>query len=144
MNTTSFTRLRLAAAIALAALAAPLAAKSPMAVVPGAAPDVSVEAARLCTDLFYAGRLAALVERMTPEMSWRMQGVGGLAAYRADLLAALGAETEVVAETRETVGGDTVHRRVARFERGAGSEIEITWTFDAGGAIDDFDVRPRG
>jgi hypothetical protein len=116
---------------------------APPAVAPSSNADTSVETARLCTRLFFEGELDALVARMTPAMREKIRGVEGLAAFRGGVVAQIGAETELIAETVETSDDRIVHRRVARFERASDPPVEITWAFDRTGAITGFSIRPK-
>jgi murein DD-endopeptidase MepM/ murein hydrolase activator NlpD len=84
-----------------------------------------------------------LVKRMTPELRDKVRGLEGLAAFRAGVRTQLGEQIELLSESVETRDTRVVHRRVARFERSADAEVEITWAFDGAGAISGFSVRPR-
>lgn len=142
----SFRRTAFSAVLVMTAvrvLAAQSEIHAPPAVARSTAADTSVETARLCTRLFFEGKLDTLVERMSPAMRDKIHGLDGLAAFRGGVVAQLGGETELIAETVETLEDRVVHRRVARFERASDPPVEITWAFDRTGAITGFSIRPK-
>jgi hypothetical protein len=96
---------------------------------------------RELTESFYAGRTAQIWERMEPAMRNALGGPGALAAFQARVVADLGAETAVEAESVTPMGGTRVYRRRARFARFPGVVL-VEWTVRPDGRVAGFRIAP--
>lgn len=105
--------------------------------------DPTVERGREFTEAFYAGELESIVEVFTDDMRNALGGLEELAAFREQVLAQLGAESEVVDEQVRESAGLRVYRRQARF-RNAPGPLLVLWAFDAEGHVAAFAIRPPG
>ncbi len=122
-----------------AAFAAALLAVSPLSGQDAAA-DPHLERGRALTEAFYAGELDGIVASFNAPMRDALGGVEGLAAFRDQLAAQLGAEAEVVREAVRDVQGHRVYQRVVRYEN-APTPFVVTWAFDAADQIAGFSIQ---
>jgi murein DD-endopeptidase MepM/ murein hydrolase activator NlpD len=98
-------------------------------------------AGRQATERFYAGEVAELWGAMTEEMHAGLGGEPALAAFRAQVAAQLGDETQVLSEDVSEAGGYMTYRRIARFEKSP-APVVVQFSFDGEGRIAGFYVRP--
>lgn len=145
----SATRARLLSvtlAAAIAAVPGAAGAQQPAAQPPAARVDSADARAtgREYTRRFFAGDLAALWSRFTPEMRQAMKDdSSSLRAFHGQVTGQLGAEVELVREEARDAGGGRVHyARTIRFERGGAQRFVVNWVTAADGAIAGFVIRP--
>ena len=144
---------KLGAALLRAALAAAVACTLPgiaRAQQPPAPPATGADSAdaratgREYTRRFFAGDLAALWSRFTPEMRQAMkEDSATLRAFHGQVTGQLGAEAELLREEVRDAGAGRVHyARTIRFERGGAQRFVVTWVTGPDGAIAGFAIRP--
>lgn len=137
----------LCAALALAASLLPRASSAQQPGAPASARGDSADAraaGREYTRRFFAGDLAALWARFTPEMRQAMkEDSATLRAFHGQVTGQLGAETELLREEVREAGAGRVHyARTIRFARGGAQPFVVNWVTGPDGAIAGFAIRP--
>ncbi|HSQ61460.1 MAG TPA: M23 family metallopeptidase [Acidobacteriota bacterium] len=106
------------------------------------APAVPASESARYTAWFLAGDLDSLLPRFTPEMLVRVGGREGLSAFRQNVVATLGGDVSVGADSVSTRDTLRVHRHSLR-GAATGLEAEIAWALDVRGAVAGFSVKPK-
>ena len=108
---------------------------------PVRADEATLAAGRAHTGLFRSGDLDALWDAMTDEMRQALGSREALSGLRTAVESGFGAEETVLSETAERQSGYRIYLRVAR-HAGNPAPLVTQWTYDGGGAIAGFFVRP--
>ncbi|WP_274627500.1 M23 family metallopeptidase [Arvimicrobium flavum] len=86
--------------------------------------------------------MTGIWENMTPEMQESLGDEDALARLRNDLRRSAGSETEILEETTESRGGQTLYLRTSRWT-GIDAPILMRWAFNEDGQISGFFVQPK-
>lgn len=106
---------------------------------PPAAPPL--EQGRELTAMLYEGKDVEVWSRFSDKMKQAIGRVENLAALRAQVSAQVGAETSILDERVEAVGGMSVYMRPTRFSKAPGP-VMVQWALSSGGVIEGFFIRP--
>jgi hypothetical protein len=133
---------------ALALLAALIVVATPVGTATLAAQDTAqatdaatMQRGRQLTQQFYDGDISAVVAALDDRMRAEVGGADGLRAFRAQVMAQLGDEVDVLDERVGLSGEHAVYQRTARFTNYTGTVI-VAWSFAADGRAAGFVVRP--
>lgn len=114
-------------------------AQAPIA--PAPPPDARA-LGRTATQQFYAGEIDPLWERFGQVMKDALKSKDRLRAFRDQVAAQAGAESEVIEEVGSRQGDFAVYVRTARFAK-APMPLIVQWTFNAKGEVEGFFVQPQ-
>ena len=103
-------------------------------------PSPTLERGREMTGLFLQGKIGAVWQRMGPVMQQALGSEARLQAFREQVGAQLGEETEVLEERTQRIQGADVYLRIGRWTRV--ERIQVQWAFDEAGRVVGFFVRP--
>jgi murein DD-endopeptidase MepM/ murein hydrolase activator NlpD len=101
-----------------------------------------MEQGRTLTRQFYEGDIAAVVAAFDDQLTSALGGERGVRAFREQVVAQLGAESEVLDETVTDRGSHQVYQRVVRYERNAAPFV-VVWAFDSQGRASGFAITAQ-
>lgn len=110
--------------------------------VPAGAAAEPQETGRLYTEWFYAGKVAELWERFTPEMKGALGTVDALQAFRGQIADQLGTEERVLSEKVVSSPPYQVYIRTVRFGK-APTPVIVQWSLDQQNRVAGFFIRPQ-
>ena len=106
-----------------------------------AMPENPLELGRELTNWFYSGEMAPIWSKMDDRMRGAMGSEQNLDAFRQQVEAQLGTETNVVDEQMTAAPPYQVYVRTASFSN-YDQPITVQWTFDESGKVSGFFVKP--
>ena len=96
---------------------------------------------RTYTQWFYEGKVSDLWTKLSPVMQQALGAEANLTDLRDRVLQQMGKESKLLEESVKPAGALQVYRRLAKFDKAAGS-VEVTLSFDARGSVAEFNIRP--
>lgn len=109
---------------------------------PAAKPADPLATGRQYTSWFYAGEVARVWERFSPEMKSAIGSLDKLALFREQVKAQVGEEERVLDEKVTSAGEAEIYLRTVKF-RGASTPVDVQWTLTRDGTVIGFFIRPK-